>query len=200
MRAHTFPLSVTTAELSCNASHLTAWSLWHERQTTHAHTSHKHTHFHTTWTLGQNAKELEECDPLTSACRLPHGDRTLGWCASGGEARIAWVSGNERQTVCKLWPYDTLGACSAHVQAQTYRWWKHMYSCPEVRGFGDKGWHESEVLALSSAWTFSSLQHWVNLAATHFSAFINPDFPVWRFNFFFFFFKYMLSTERERPR
>lgn len=96
------PLSVTSAELSCSASPLTECSLCHERQTTRAHTPHKHTlrtHFHTTWTLRQNAKELEECDPVTLAYRLPHGDRTLGWCASEEEARIAPVSGNGRQSL-----------------------------------------------------------------------------------------------------
>ena len=63
------------------------------------HTLHTNTHFHTTWTLGQNAKELEECDLVTLACRLPHGDRTLGWRASEEEARITPVSGNEREAV-----------------------------------------------------------------------------------------------------
>lgn len=44
-----------------------------------------HKHFLTTWTLRQNAKELEECDPVTLACRLPHGDRTLGCIGRGGQ-------------------------------------------------------------------------------------------------------------------
>lgn len=77
---------------------------------------HRHTcNTHTTWTPGQNAKEPEECDPVTLACRLRHGDRTLRWCASEEEARIAPVSSNRRQTVCKLWPYDTARACCACV-------------------------------------------------------------------------------------
>lgn len=44
-----------------------------------------HKHFLATWTLRQNAKELEECDPVTLACRLPHGDRTLGCIGRGGQ-------------------------------------------------------------------------------------------------------------------
>ncbi len=39
---------------------------------------------------------------------------------------------------------------------------------------------------MRSEHTFSLVQHWLNLAATHFSAFINPDFPVWRSKFFSF--------------
>lgn len=51
-----------------------------------------------------------------------------------------------------------------------------------------------EGAGLRSVHTISPAQVWVNLAATHFSAFINPDFPVWRFKFFFSS-KYMLSAE-----
>lgn len=73
----------------------------YDKQLMHTHRTYTcaRTRFHTTWTLGQNAKELEECDPLTLACRLPHGDRTLGWCASEEEARIAPVSSNGRQAL-----------------------------------------------------------------------------------------------------
>lgn len=80
---------------------------WKANSSLHTLTPHKHTPFHSTWTLRQDAKELEECDLLTLACRLPQWDRTPGWRATEEEARIAPVSGNGRQTVCKLLPNDT---------------------------------------------------------------------------------------------
>lgn len=50
------------------------------------------------------------------------------------------------------------------------------------------------ALAFRSVRAFHAVQHRVYLAATHFSAFINPDFPVWRFKVLFCFFPFSLYT------
>lgn len=132
------------AELSGSASPLTECSLWHERQTTHAHIHahtphrHTHTHFHTTWTLGQNAKELEECDPVTLAYRLPHGDRTLGWCASEEEARIAPVSGNGRQTLFVNHGHMTHTESAVHMYM--HRCTGGRNTCTHVQRLGGGQW------------------------------------------------------------